>query len=75
MRTSKPPPDQSFTVSGKYYTSFVDEVKPLGLVVCTHDALELDRIVDIMERHAIDERTTATLDSCTRGAGGRAAPS
>ena len=56
VRTSKPPPDQSFTVSGKYYTSFVDEVKPLGLVVCTHDALELDRIVDIVERHAIDER-------------------
>ena len=55
VRTSKPPPDHSVW-TGKYYTSFVDEVKPLGLVVCTHDALELDRIVDIMERHAIDER-------------------
>ena len=39
-----------------YYVDEVDEVIPLGMVVCTHEASNPADVLDVLERHAIVER-------------------
>jgi hypothetical protein len=39
-----------------YFVCEVDEVVPLGVAVCTHEASSPADVLDTLERHAIDER-------------------
>ena len=39
-----------------YFVTEVDEVEPLGVVVCTHEASNPTEVLDVLERHAIEER-------------------
>lgn len=41
-----------------YYVSEVDEVVPLGMAVCTHEAICVADVLDTMERQAIEARNS-----------------
>ena len=56
LRREGDPVDTHGSKQSYYYVDEVDEVIPLGMVVCTHEASNPADVLDVLERHAIDER-------------------
>ena len=52
-REGDPPENRK---SSDYFVREVDKVIPLGIAVCTHEASNPTDVLDVLERHAIDER-------------------
>ena len=56
LRREGDPVDTHGSKQSYYYVDEVDEVIPLGMVVCTHEASNPADVLDVLERHAIVER-------------------